>query len=333
MMDSSFSANSNIEEISEILGDALHAITATLETSEQFVDEVDDESIGNADVEYADMNIRNDREASSQGLRHELDQKKVAVKRLEEVLKKQNEEMRKMRSQFYNTDGSQLRTEIQRLRQQCTTNMEVLARKERELSVLRSSLNVDENESGYISDDASDEEDENGAADVGSIMSAAKLSGYGPADAEAYATILSQANGMIEIPGSNPIQQIATLKRDLMVALGEKELASKELQARRESLANAKMIISSLEKSNKGMMEDLRSRLEDSNTAISSLLDKSKEHEKSAEDLREKLQKMEQEKLEERANYEAELRKSRLEPENASKEGTEVSLEEKKSSS
>lgn len=333
MMDSSFSENSNIEEISEILGDALHAITATLETSEQFVDEVDDASIGNADVEYADMNIRNDRDAASQGLRHELDQKKVAVKRLEEALKKQNEEMRKMRSQFYNTDGSQMRTEIQRLRQQCTTNMEVLARKERELSVLRSSLNVDENESGYISDDASDEEDENGTADVGSIMSAAKLSGYGPADAEAYATILSQANGMIEMQGNNPIQQIETLKRDLMVAIGEKESASKELQARRESLANAKMIISSLEKSNKGMMEDLRSRLEDSNTAISSLLDKSKEHEKSAEDLREKLQKMEQERLEERANYEAELRKLRLAPENASEEGTEVSLEEKKSSS
>jgi hypothetical protein len=329
------SNSSNIEEISEILGDALHAITATLETSEQYFDEVDDSSVGNTDVEYGDVSsevgrridaiIRNDREATSQGLSHELDQKKVAVKRLEEALKKQNEEMRRVRSQFYNSDNNQLRTEIQRLRQQCTTNMEVLARKERELSVLRSSLKVDENESGYISDDASDDEDEDDGTDVRSILSAAKLNGYGPADAEAYATILSQANGRIEMPGNAQIQEIEALKRDLMEALGEKESASKELQARRESLANAKMIISSLEKANKGMMEDLRSRLEDSNTAISSLLDKSKESEKAANDLREKLQRSEQEKLEERENYEAELRKS-------SKEGQEVSLEEKKES-
>jgi len=311
------SNSSNIEEISEILGDALYAITATLETSEQFVDEVDDLSVdGEVSSEVGrriDAIIRNDREAASRGLSHELDQKKVAVKRLEEALKKQNEEMRRVRSQFFNSDNNQLRTEIQRLRQQCTTNMEVLARKERELSVLRSSLKVDENESGYISDDASDDEDEDDGTDVRSILSAAKLNGYGPADAEAYATILSQANGRIEMPGIAQIQEIEALKRDLMEALGEKESASKELQARRESLANAKMIISSLEKANKGMMEDLRSRLEDSNTAISSLLDKSKDSEKIADDLREKLQRSEQEMLEERKNYEAELRKSRKE--------------------
>jgi len=311
------SNSSNIEEISEILGDALYAITATLETSEQFVDEVDDLSVdGEVSSEVGrriDAIIRNDREAASRGLSHELDQKKVAVKRLEEALKKQNEEMRRVRSQFFNSDNNQLRTEIQRLRQQCTTNMEVLARKERELSVLRSSLKVDENESGYISDDASDDEDEDDGTDVRSILSAAKLNGYGPADAEAYATILSQANGRIEMPGIAQIQEIEALKRDLMEALGEKESASKELQARRESLANAKMIISSLEKANKGMMEDLRSRLEDSNTAISSLLDKSKDSEKIADDLREKLQRSEQEMLEERENYEAELRKSRKE--------------------
>jgi hypothetical protein len=335
MYESGVTKNSNIEEISEILGDALHAITATIETSEQFVDEVDDSS----DVEYPDVSsevgrhidavIRNDREAASRGLKHELDQKKVAVKRLEEALKKQNEEMRRMRAQFYTSDNNQLRTEIQRLRQQCTTNLEVLAKKERELSVLRSSLKVDENESGYISDDASDEEDDDVGTDVGSIISAAKLSGYGPADVEAYATILAQASGKIAMPGNVQMQEIESLKRDLMEALGEKELASKELQARHESLANAKMIISSLEKANKGMMEDLRSRLQDSNTAISSLLDKSKEQENTANDLREKLRRLEQAKLEERGNYEAEIRKLRNESENR-QDGEEVSLEEKK---
>lgn len=70
-------------------------------------------------------------------------------------------------------------------------------------------------------------------------------------------------------------------------------------------------------------MEDLRSRLEDSNAAISSLLNKSKDNEKVADGLREDMQKLNQEKLEERERYEAELKKLR--------DGvSEVSVEEKK---
>jgi len=320
MTDSSINSNSNIEEISEILGDTLYAISATLESTERYVDEFGDEhSVVASDIDissevgrHIDSIIRNDREAASQGLRHELDQKKVAVKRLEEALKKQNEEMKKLRSQFEargrgNYDNNhQLRADIEGLRQQCSTNMEVLAKKERELSVLRSSLKVDENETGYISDDASDDDDDE--TEVGSTISAANLNAYGPAEAEAYATILAQASGNIEIPGRAQ-QEVQSLKRDLMEALGEKESASKELQVRRESLANAKMIISSLEKANKGMMEDLHSRLQDSNVAMQSMLYKSTEHEKAAETLGEIVQKLEQEKLEERQKYEAEMRK------------------------
>jgi len=318
MMDSNIAANSNIEEISEILGDTLYAIGATLETTELYVDEVGDEnSIGVSEVDlssevgrHIDSIIRNDREAASQGLRLELDQKKVAVKRLEEALRKQNEEMKKLRIQFEARgrescdNNHNWRTEIRSLRQQCSTNMEVLTKKERELSVLRSSLNVDENETGYISDDASDDEDDE--TEVESSISAAKLNAYGPAEAEAYAIILAQASGRIEIPRKNQ-EEVESLKRDLMEALGEKESASKELQVRRESLANAKMIISSLEKANKGMMEDLRSRLQDSNAAMQSLLNKSTEHKEAAEDLRTKVQKLEQEKLEERQKYEDEM--------------------------
>ena len=323
MMDSAGIAdNSNIEEISEILGDTLHAISATLETTEHYVDDFGDENsavVSDVDINsevgrHIDSIIRNDREAASQGFKHELDQKKIAVKRLEEALKKQNDEMKKLRSLLEargrgNYDNNhQLRAEIESLRQQCSTNMEVLAKKERELSVLRSSLKVDDGESGYISDDASDDDDDDDGTEVGSTMSATKLNVYGPADAEAYATILAQTSGRIEMPGRAQ-QENESLKRDLMEALGEKESASKELQARRESLANAKMIISSLEKANKGMMEDLRSRLQDSNAAIASLLDKSTEHEEAADTLREQLRKLGQEKLEERQKYEAKMRK------------------------
>eukprot|EP00536_Pseudo-nitzschia_multiseries_P001820 jgi/Psemu1/235085/estExt_Genewise1.C_230164 len=335
-----FPDNSNIDEISEILGDTLHAIRVTLESAEEYVEEAEemdaetDAAETNAEAaRHADAFSRKDREARR--LKYELDQKKIAVKRLEEALKKQNDEMKKFRYLFDargrgnagNENNNQLRAEIQSLRQQCTTNMEVLAKKERELSVLRLSLKVDENESGYISDDASDDEDDEGT-EVGSTYSAAKLNGYGPADAEAYATILSQANGRIGMQGSHQIKEIESLKKDLLDALGEKESASKELQARRESLANAKMIISSLEKANNEITEDLRSRLQDSNIAIASLLKKSKAHENESDDLRKQLQKLEQEKVDEHARHEAELRELRRETKGS--DGNEIPLEEKK---
>ena len=299
---------SSIEEISEILGDTLHAVKVTLEMAEEFIDDADDVSAVNTDAElssevgrHVDAIIRNDREAAAKELRFQLDQKRIAVRRLEEALKKQNEEMKKMRSQYegrgrgQGETEDQLRAEIERLRQQQQTNMEVLAKKERELSVLRSSLKVDDNETGYISDDASDDEDEEGGES--SMTSPPELSSYGPAEAEALATILSQTSDM---PGKS--RETETLKNELLKALKERESASRELQAERESLANAKMIISSLEKANKGMMEDLRSRLQDSNTAIASLLDKSMEHEKSAEMLKQEVEKLKQEKLEEQRN-------------------------------
>ncbi|KAL3921245.1 MAG: hypothetical protein SGILL_002848, partial [Bacillariaceae sp.] len=297
----------SIEEISEILADALNAMNETLQSTEGLMEDADDVSDINTDVEvnsevgrHIDAIIRNDREAAAKQLRSQLDQKRIAVKRLEEALKKQHQEMKRMRAQIIGSNGGkggesdeQLRAEIQSLRQQCSTNMEVLAKKERELSVLRSSLKVDDNDAGYISDDASDDEEEDNTA----IPSPSSLENYGPADAEALATILSQTSGGIEMPGRR--QEVQTLREQLLKALGDKENASNELKADRESLANAKMIISSLEKANKGMMEDLRSRLQESNTAIASLLDKSMEHEKNAERYQKELEQLKQERLEE----------------------------------
>ncbi|KAL3918171.1 MAG: hypothetical protein SGILL_004364, partial [Bacillariaceae sp.] len=298
---------SSIEEISEILADALNAMNDILASTEEMLEDADD---SNTDVEvssevgrHIDAIIRNDREAAAKQLRSQLDQKRIAVKRLEEALKKQHEEMKKMRAQLIGSNrgrgesDEQLRAEIQSLRQQCSTNMEVLAKKERELSVLRSSLKVDDNDAGYISDDASEDEDEDDDGGNNSLPPPTNLDTYGPADAEALATILSQTTGGIEISGRTHENQV--LKEQLLSALGEKEAASKELHAERESLANAKMIISSLEQANKGMMEDLRSRLQDSNTAIASLLDKSMEHEKNAEKYLEELEQLKKERQEE----------------------------------
>ena len=70
-----------------------------------------------------------------------------------------------------------------------------------------------------------------------------------------------------------------------------KENAERVAKENAESLANAKMIISSLEESNKTSAENLRSRLHDSNAAIVSLLEQTSKHEKEAEELKRELQK------------------------------------------
>jgi DNA repair exonuclease SbcCD ATPase subunit len=283
----------NVEQISDILNDAMIGIRTSLEMSEQYIEEFDDDATAFTDVDVSsevgrqiDAIIKNDREALAKNLQNELEQKKIAVRRLEEALKKQNEEIKRLRvEQRSSGDNQQLLAEIKSLREQCSSNMEVLSKKERELSVLRSSLKLDDNASGYISDDASDGEDEN---DTTVSSSSPRLSVYGPEQTEALATLLAAGGSM---PDHEP-----KLKKELLKSVAEKERAVKELKAERESLANAKLIISSLEKANKSMMEDLRSRLQDSNTAISSLLDKSLEQEKNSDTLQKEVEKLKKEK-------------------------------------
>ena len=303
--------SANIEQISEILCVTLAALRSTLETTE-----CDDTSGSFPRVElpsevglHTESPIRKDREAAPKGLRRELDQKKTAVKRLEEALKKQNEELKKLRTELEGRNRGEdenaeiLKAEVRRLREQCSTNLEVLAKKERELSVLRSSLQVDETDGGYISDDASDaDEDETNAA----IMHA-RMNGYGPAETEALATILANSGSGVEFSGRS--REVEALRNELQQALSEKEKVAKDVMTERESLANAKMIISSLEKANKSMTEDLRSRLQDSNTAIASLLDKSMEHEKSANSLREEVDRLRKEKEEIQQKHQIDAKK------------------------
>lgn len=293
----------NVDQIAEILSDTMIGMRSSLELSEQYMDEFDDTStVAFTDVDVAsdvgrqiDAIIKNDREALAKNLADELEQKRATVVRLETTLQKQSEELNRVKNAGTNEE---LVAEIQSLRDQCSTNMEVLAKKERELSVLRSSLKVDENDAGYISDDASEgEDDENDTT-----MSPARLNGYGPAETEALATLMA-AGGTV-LNGESPGGTSQTFQ-----LVAEKEKALKDLQTERENLANAKLIISSLEKANKSMMEDLRSRLQDSNTAIASLLDKSMEHEKSSTELKQEVEKIRKEKDELETKHQEEMRK------------------------
>ena len=190
--------------------------------------------------------------------------------------------------------------------------MEALAKKEQELSVLRSSLHVDELDGGYISDDAS-EGDEEGDGVHPSVN-------YDAAGTEALVSILSQSSG----------GEVENLKLELRKAFSEKERASKDLQLERESLANAKMIISSLETANKSMVEDLRSRLQSSNSAIASLLNQSEESKKRTSELKEEVKKLKKEKKQVQRNYEAEIRKLKGDAETLEPDDSKPGTEEKK---
>ena len=89
------------------------------------------------------------------------------------------------------------------------------------------------------------DDDENECA-----VSPTKLNGYDPAQTEALAALIAAGGN---VPGRDP-----DLKTELLRALSEKENAGKELKAERESLANAKLIISSLEKANKSLLMELK---------------------------------------------------------------------------
>lgn len=70
----------------------------------------------------------------------------------------------------------------------------------------------------------------------------------------------------------------------------ERDEAQKNSKKKADDLAEAKMIISSLEQSNKAITDNLRSRLHDSNAALVSLLEQSKHKESENTELKAKLQ-------------------------------------------
>jgi len=299
------------EKLSDILGDSINALKEGIDLVDDYTDDHGDDSVAstNDNASYSSRNSH--MPVDVMRLRRELDERAKNISRLEDALRKEKENASQMleeaeRHRVEEVDS--LRKEVQNLREQCQTNMEVLMRKERELATLRDSLKVDDGV-GYISDDGTDASE---AEDQRSMPSSAHLGipQYGPSQAEALATLLAHGRGHTDMIPCSPSQdEVETLKRDLRQARLESERSRKQLKTEKESLANAKMIISSLEKANKSMMEDLRSRLQDSNSAIASLLEKSMESEKTTYKLRAELDALRREKEEEKERYETELKK------------------------
>jgi DNA repair exonuclease SbcCD ATPase subunit len=293
-------------------------------------------------IDVLDENLHATDEFSASGcggdarrLRKELEEKTRAVQRLEEALRGEREECAQLRSERDRSDGTRdaeleaLRVEVRSLQEQCCTNMEVLAKKERELVVLRDSLKVDDGV-GYISDDGSEASETD--ADETPVSPVPQRLRYGPSQAEALATLLAQSSsgmGNKSSLSSDAAHELQVLKQELQQAHTDLERYRKQLKTEKESLVNAKMIISSLEKANKSIMDDLRSRLQDSNTAITSLLEKSIENEKMNSKLRVEVETLKKEK----EQYETEistLRSTFLDCRQSSLHGLLAPLEEKK---
>lgn len=236
------------------------------------------------------------KDTAARELKQELEEKSAFVKKLEEELRKVKEEAQNSKleaervEQQRDTDTRTLYGEIQMLRIQCNSNMELLAKKERELAVLRDSLKVEDDDVGYISDDATDADDED-MDDAGASSANLSMANYDASQTEALAALLAHSRGSMESPmPAGQASDVDGLRCEVAQSRLEAERAQKELKIEKESLANAKMIISSLEKANKSMMEDLRSRLQESNSAIHSLLEKSMESEKTTRKLETELE-------------------------------------------
>lgn len=234
---------------------------------------------------------------------------------LETLLSRKNEELKVLKKEIEqikagsNQETLQLQQEVESLKQQLSANNEALVKKGRELAVLKDSLNLEENGVGYISDDGTDgDETEQPIESAGHFPGSTEFSGSllvhgGPGVAMVHPN-------SAEMSGATAAE-IQMLKNEIIKQQKEREANASQLRAEKESLANAKMIISSLEKANKSMLEDLRSRLQDSNTAIASLLEKSIEHEKTIAMLRKELDTCRQEKEKEEQKATANLTKLR----------------------
>ena len=298
------------ERFSQVVGEALDTMQKTVDLFNQEQTEDDDDE--NRHPPSPGSRYGNDLDSLASGrstgsrmreIKHELEEKSASVRRLEEELRKVKEEALNSKlemeriEQQRESDNKTLYGEIQMLRIQCNTNMELLAKKERELAVLRDSLKVEDDDVGYISDDATDIDDEEEEATTSNAN--LSMTKYNASQTEALAALL--AHGRSTVDSSLPLGQATdsdALRSELTQARIEMERAQKELKIEKESLANAKMIISSLEKANKSMMEDLRSRLQQSNSAMHSLLEKSMESEKTARKLETELEALRREKEE-----------------------------------
>ena len=231
--------------------------------------------------------LSEEKDAAIVRLNQDLVKKNAALHNLDDQLNLQKEESNRLRQELVNAREemrqalSESQFEIQRLTDDFTMANEQLTKKEKELSVLKESLN--EPSTGYISDDDDFDDDEDDGVTGIVPTDAAELQATISAEAENLQLLLKQAQQVGSSSTSTTNERLKALEEEVRL---QQDLAAKQMKQKDDALANAKMIISSLEQSNKSMLEDLRNRLHDSNTAIVSLLSKNQNLEGEVKDLK-----------------------------------------------
>ena len=231
--------------------------------------------------------LSEEKDAAIVRLNQDLVKKNAALHNLDDQLNLQKEESNRLRQELENAREemrqalSESQFEIQRLTDDFTMANEQLTKKEKELSVLKESLN--EPSTGYISDDDDFDDDEDDGVTGIVPTDAAELQATISAEAENLQLLLKQAQQVGSSSTSTTNERLKALEEEVRL---QQDLAAKQMKQKDDALANAKMIISSLEQSNKSMLEDLRNRLHDSNTAIVSLLSKNQNLEGEVKDLK-----------------------------------------------
>ena len=231
--------------------------------------------------------LSEEKDATIVRLNENLVEKNAAVHNLDDQLNLQKEESNRLRQELekardeFRQALSESQFEIQRLTDDFTMANEQLTKKEKELSVLKESLN--EPSTGYISDDDDFDDDEDDGVTGIVPTDAAELQATISAEAENLQLLLKQAQQVGSSSTSTTNERLKALEEEVRL---QQDLAAKQMKQKDDALANAKIIISSLEQSNKSMLEDLRNRLHDSNTAIVSLLSKNQNLEGEVKDLK-----------------------------------------------
>lgn len=268
-------------------------------------------SIDEVDAECMDSSMDFHSFAQVKALYQEIEQKSNAMKSLEEEVRKQKADMLKIYDErdaersHHDNELQALQSEIQILREQHMANLEIMTRRERELVVLRDSLKVDDDDVGYISDDATDTDDDHAFAPSSHTLDTSIYNSYcyGRTQAEALTALLAHSSSPNDFSPSRLRADDDAPQHEIMKMKSDLERLSKELKAEKENLVNAKMIISSLENANRTKTDDLRSQLQECHAAIASLLEKSMESETSNAELRSELEKLKREKHELSARY------------------------------
>jgi len=220
---------------------------------------------------FGNMNSISNSGGEAQGPNnHDRSHLSISMRERMSILKAENEKMRKDIEEEVRGDlegeVTKLHSDLKDSREKIVLFSQMLCKKEEELNVLRSSLN--DASVGYISGDESDTEDEKSSNGM----------------------LLHLMKDIGKTDTAKPIENVEEI-------IKAKEKAEMEAKENADRLENAKLIISSLEQSNKTMTEDLRSRLSESNAAIVSLLDQSGKQEKMSSMVKSELEELKAQKV------------------------------------